>query len=296
MLLHPEPLRDRSGEMVGAVNLLVDITGRKQTEDRLRESEARFRAMVEATPECVKVISCDGTVLEMNPVGLDMVEAERAEEVIGRSIYDLIAPEDQAAFHEFNESVCHGESGRLEFDIIGLRGTRRRMEGHSVPLPDAKGELTQLAVLRDVTDERRAAELRKAMPPSSSRPTTSSSRRPRRRHHELEQGGRADPRLHRRGGHRQARLDAHARPSGVEDTAKILGRIRRGEKVDHYQTRRRRKDGTLIDVSLTVSPIRDADGPHRRGLEGRPGHHRPEAGPGAAPPRVRSGSPRTSPA
>ena len=49
-------------------------------------------------------------------------------------------------------------------------------------------------------------------------------------------------------------------PELVEDMPKILGRIRRGEKVDHYETRRRRKDGTIIDVSLTVSPIRDASG------------------------------------
>ena len=49
-------------------------------------------------------------------------------------------------------------------------------------------------------------------------------------------------------------------PELVEDMPKILDRIRRGEKVDHYQTRRRRKDGTIIDVSLTVSPIRDASG------------------------------------
>src|SRR4028118_942586 len=49
-------------------------------------------------------------------------------------------------------------------------------------------------------------------------------------------------------------------PELVEDMPKILNRIRRGEKVDHYHTKRRRKDGTIIDVSLTVSPIRDASG------------------------------------
>lgn len=49
-------------------------------------------------------------------------------------------------------------------------------------------------------------------------------------------------------------------PELLEDMPKILGRIRRGERVEHYQTKRRRKDGTIIDVSLTVSPIRDAEG------------------------------------
>src|SRR6185312_10331192 len=49
-------------------------------------------------------------------------------------------------------------------------------------------------------------------------------------------------------------------PELVEDMPKILDRICRGEKVDHYKTKRRRKDGIIIDVSLTVSPIRDAEG------------------------------------
>ncbi len=49
-------------------------------------------------------------------------------------------------------------------------------------------------------------------------------------------------------------------PEASEDTERILSRIRRGEPVDHYQTKRRRKDGTIIDVSLTVSPIRDSEG------------------------------------
>ena len=40
----------------------------------------------------------------------------------------------------------------------------------------------------------------------------------------------------------------------------ILGRIRRGERIDHYETIRRRKDGSLIEISLSVSPIRDREG------------------------------------
>ena len=46
----------------------------------------------------------------------------------------------------------------------------------------------------------------------------------------------------------------------LEDEPMILGRIRRGETVDHYDTVRRRKDGTLLDISLTVSPIKDPQG------------------------------------
>jgi PAS domain S-box-containing protein len=46
----------------------------------------------------------------------------------------------------------------------------------------------------------------------------------------------------------------------VDEEPGILARLRRGERIDHYQTVRRRKDGTLIDVSLTVSPVRDRAG------------------------------------
>jgi PAS domain S-box-containing protein len=50
-------------------------------------------------------------------------------------------------------------------------------------------------------------------------------------------------------------------PQGYEDEEpEILARIRRGERIAHYETERRRKDGSLVSISLTVSPIRDAEG------------------------------------
>jgi PAS domain S-box-containing protein len=49
-------------------------------------------------------------------------------------------------------------------------------------------------------------------------------------------------------------------PERHNEETGILGRLRRGERIDHYETVRRRKDGTLIDISLTVSPIKDAHG------------------------------------
>ena len=87
---------------------------------------ARFRAIVQATPECVKLVSRDGTLLKINSAGLAMVEADRAEDIIGCSVYSIIAPEHRDAYREFHEQVCRGESRRLEFDIIGLRGSAGR--------------------------------------------------------------------------------------------------------------------------------------------------------------------------
>ena len=49
-------------------------------------------------------------------------------------------------------------------------------------------------------------------------------------------------------------------PDHENEEPAILERLRRGERIDHYQTVRRCKDGTLIDISLTISPVRDAQG------------------------------------
>src|SRR5678816_2924392 len=49
-------------------------------------------------------------------------------------------------------------------------------------------------------------------------------------------------------------------PGRENEEPHILSRIRRGEKVDHYETLRQRKDGSLVDISLTVSRIKDTDG------------------------------------
>jgi PAS domain S-box-containing protein len=51
-----------------------------------------------------------------------------------------------------------------------------------------------------------------------------------------------------------------AAPDRENEMPAILESIRRGEKVDHYETVRRRKDGSLVDISLTVSPIRNEMG------------------------------------
>ena len=63
-------------------------------------------------------------------------------------------------------------------------------------------------------------------------------------------------------------------PAELQDEEpKILASIRRGESLDHYETVRQRKDGSRIDVSLSVSPVKDAQRRHHRRLENRSRHH-----------------------
>jgi len=152
------PLRDSADQVVGASIVARDISRQKRNEQDVRASEERFRAIVETTPECVKLVALDGTLLHMNTSGLRMVGARSPEAVLGKNIYSLIAPEHRDQFRAFNESVCRGVRGSLEFDIIGLEGNRRHMETHAAPLLGPDGSVAQLAVARDITERKQAEE------------------------------------------------------------------------------------------------------------------------------------------
>jgi PAS domain S-box-containing protein len=153
------PVCDLAGKVIGASKVARDVTEKKRIEQALRESEERFRAIVETTPECVKLISADGTVLLMNSPGLRMVGAHSSEEVVGKNVYDLIACEDKHRFKAFNESVCEGEQGSLEFEIVGLEGKRRHMETRAAPLRTPDGTVIHLAVSSDISERKQAEEL-----------------------------------------------------------------------------------------------------------------------------------------
>src|SRR5690606_15286355 len=94
---------------------------------------------------------------EINPAGAVLLEADGSAEIEGRNVADFVAPEFRPAFQDLHGRVLRGESGILEFDAIGLKGARRRMETRCVPLrDDSKQVFAVLAVTRDVTGERRA--------------------------------------------------------------------------------------------------------------------------------------------
>jgi len=126
---------------------------------KLQGSEHWIRMILEASPQCVKLIAADGTLLEMNPAGLRLIEADDLEQAIGRNVFDLVTPEDRAVFRELNDAVFQGEPRTAEFAIIGMKGTRRFMETHACPLRDADGGvIAHLAITRDVSERKRVEQ------------------------------------------------------------------------------------------------------------------------------------------
>ena len=254
----PAVVRDADGRIIGGINLLMDITDRKHAEI---EANEQFRAIVETTPECVKIVAPDGTLLFMNTPGLAMVGASSAEEVTGKSVYDIIAAEDRDQFREFNERICRGEKGSLQFDIVGLKGASRHMETHAAPLRHLDGTTVHLAVSHDITERKRAegaAFLLSAIVDSSEDAIISKNL-----DGVITSWNKSAERLF---GYTAGEAIGQTvaalliPPDRLDEEPGILAQLRRGERVDHFETVRRRKDGSLIDISLTISPVKDHQG------------------------------------
>lgn len=130
----------------------------ERTNRELVLREAHLRAILDAEPECVKVLDAAGLLVEMNPAGLAMLEVDSLEEARRTPLLDHLLPEHREAFVALHREVFRGGSGVLEFEIRGRRGTRRWLETHATPLRSAEGAIEGLLGLtRDVTDRRRAA-------------------------------------------------------------------------------------------------------------------------------------------
>jgi PAS domain S-box-containing protein len=153
-------LLDAGGRPAKLICTAQDVTDREATR---RLSDSRLRAIINAEPACVKLVSRDGRLLDMNPAGLAMIDATDLAQVAGRSIIDLVHPDDRARFLEVHRAAGDGRPARAEFRIIGLTGRERWVESHSVPFAMSDGERAILSVTSDITERKQLeAQLRQS--------------------------------------------------------------------------------------------------------------------------------------
>jgi PAS domain S-box-containing protein len=127
-----------------------------QANRKIAERELELRTIIDTEPECVKQLAADGSLLQMNRAGLDMIEADSMDQVAGRQVKGLVLPEYREAFVALIDKVFAGASGMLEFEIRGLKGGHRWLETHATPLRDVEGQVTALlGVTRDITERKR---------------------------------------------------------------------------------------------------------------------------------------------
>jgi two-component system, cell cycle sensor histidine kinase and response regulator CckA len=150
------PLRDADGTVVAAVGTMSEITEIKRTEWALAERENRLRAILHSEPECVKVVAEDGTLIDINPAGIEMFEASSLAELRGRPVVEAVAPPYRHNYAELHRRVFAGRSGVMEMEIVGFKGTTRWVETHSTPLVNAEGKIcAALSVTRDISARKR---------------------------------------------------------------------------------------------------------------------------------------------
>ena len=123
-------------------------------QEKLKESEQHLQTVIMNEPECIKMVDADGMLVQMNPAGLAMIEADSLEQVAGQPVVGVIAPEYREAFTAMHKRVLAGETMQIEFEIQGLKGGRRWMETHAVPMQE-NGKTVQLAVTRDITERKK---------------------------------------------------------------------------------------------------------------------------------------------
>jgi PAS domain S-box-containing protein len=114
---------------------------RRRMENALRASEARLRAVIDTEPECVKSVAMDGSLIDINRAGLDMLEAPAAGVLGGRMVADFIHPDDRQAWLQLHRRVAAGGTGRLQVRATGLRGKTLWMDTHGAPLRGEDGSV-----------------------------------------------------------------------------------------------------------------------------------------------------------
>lgn len=132
-----------------------DISARKEAAEQLALREREMQAVFDAEPACVKLISREGKLLQINRSGLSLLEADSPDQVLGKDLSQFIGREWLTAFHRLHERVFQGEEGELQFVVIGLKGTMRWMETQAVPMRNNNDEVVALLGLtRDITMRR----------------------------------------------------------------------------------------------------------------------------------------------
>ncbi len=149
---HDGPLR-----MIGAVQ---DITARKAAEQAVRNSEARYRELVESANSAILRFKRDGTITFFNEFAQTLF-GYPAEEVLGRNV-DLLLPEHESEDHDLSGLIrdIFSDPDRFAFNInenVCRDGRRVWMAWSNKAILDPKGEVAEiLAVGSDITEQRRA--------------------------------------------------------------------------------------------------------------------------------------------
>lgn len=122
------PIKDENGKVVSAIEMVEDITEQKQAEDALRESNDRFRNLVETTSDWVWEVDKNGFYTYASPKVYDLL-GYQPEDILGKTPFDLMAPDEASRVAEIFTSIV---ASRRPFN--DLENTSLHKDGYPVVL------------------------------------------------------------------------------------------------------------------------------------------------------------------
>jgi PAS domain S-box-containing protein len=163
MSVHGVPVKEADGSIREWIGTCIDITERKQAEERIREEEAKFRSLVEQQIAGIYIIAADGTIAYVNPRFAAMF-GYMPDEVIGRPMLDFIAEPDRAAVVENFAAQMAGSqpSSEIAAAIRAKNGTLVEVLAQGSRTTYG-GRPASIGVILDMTERNRAGiELRQS--------------------------------------------------------------------------------------------------------------------------------------
>lgn len=152
------PIYDMDGNITGVIQSIRDITGKKEAEEKLRESEERYRIAIEYSNDGVAIVK-GNTHVYVNQRFCDIFGFDSPDEIIGETHARTIHPDDLARVQDINERRQRGEEmpKRYEFKGIKKDGTVLYIEV-SAANSTFRGEVVTLAFFRDTTQRKLASD------------------------------------------------------------------------------------------------------------------------------------------
>lgn len=239
---------------------IIDLTERERADRVLREKEAELERIVTQTPFMLTRCTSDLRYRYVSRSYAKMF-GYTPEEIAGKSIVEIVGKKALAEIRPNIERVLNGETVTYEALVPFKTAGLRYLHGVYVPDKNERGEVIGwIASLIDVTEQKRdeSAAMRLAAVVQSSHDAIVAKDL----NGIITNWNESAERIF---GYKAKEIIGKSILTLIpedrkEEETEILRKIRRGKSIEHYQTLRQCKDGRLVDVSLTISPIRDAAG------------------------------------